>query len=146
MVVWFDSFFGNDVNLLNGLLIIWVLPNTVLGCLVGGIGLIFGGKARVRSGCIEFYGGLVAWLLRKCPLGSGAVAMTLGHSIIGQTAEGLDRSRRHEHVHVRQYERWGPLFIPAYLFCSTYLWLKGRNAYRENPFEVQAYSVADIDD
>ncbi|MCA9045877.1 MAG: hypothetical protein KDA69_16235, partial [Planctomycetaceae bacterium] len=76
-------------------------------------------------------------LLKRTPI--GAAAMTLGHVIIGLDAEVLDRCREHEWVHVRQYERWGPLFLPAYLGCSLYLWLVGRDAYRENPFEVEAY-------
>jgi len=45
-------------------------------------------------------------------------------------------------VHVRQYERWGPLFGPAYLGCSLVLWLMGKRAYRDNPFEVEAYDVS----
>jgi hypothetical protein len=41
-------------------------------------------------------------------------------------------------VHVRQYERWGPLFVPAYLVSSLVLWLRGRDPYWDNPFEVEA--------
>ena len=73
-------------------------------------------------------------------------AMTLGFSILGRSAESLDRCRQHEMVHVRQYAIWGPLFGPAYLLCSLYLWIRGRDAYRENPFEVQAYAVDDCRD
>jgi hypothetical protein len=79
----------------------------------------------------------VKWLLKKTPV--EAMAMTLGHVIIGQTAAGLDITREHEWVHVRQYERWGPLFIPAYLGCSLVLWVRRREAYLANPFERQAY-------
>ena len=42
-----------------------------------------------------------------------------------------------------QYERWGPIFIPAYLSCSAYLWMRNKDAYRDNPFEVEAYRLAD---
>jgi hypothetical protein len=52
----------------------------------------------------------------------------------------LDFCRSHELVHVRQYERWGVLFIPAYLLCSLVLWLTGRDPYRDNPFEREAYA------
>jgi hypothetical protein len=31
------------------------------------------------------------------------------------------------------------LFGPAYLLCSLVLWLRGGRAYRDNPFERQAY-------
>lgn len=65
--------------------------------------------------------------------------MTLGHTIIGQDRVALDVARDHEQVHVRQYERWGPLFLPAYLGCSLILWLRRRDPYRDNPFERAAY-------
>jgi hypothetical protein len=48
-------------------------------------------------------------------------------------------SRDHEMVHVRQFERWGPLMGPAYLGCSLVLWFMGRRPYHDNPFETQAY-------
>ena len=56
-----------------------------------------------------------------------------------QTDAALDISRDHEMVHVRQFERWGPLMGPAYLGCSFVLWLMHRRPYRDNPFERQAY-------
>jgi hypothetical protein len=55
---------------------------------------------------------------------------------VGESA--LERLRRHEHAHVRQAERWGPLFVPAYLLESAWQALCGRNAYLDNRFEVQA--------
>jgi hypothetical protein len=45
-------------------------------------------------------------------------------------------------VHVRQYERWGPLFVPAYVLCSAVIWSRGGDAYRDNPFEREAYGEA----
>lgn len=68
--------------------------------------------------------------------------MTLGHVILGQSLADLEAARRHEWVHVRQYQRWGPLFLPAYLGCSLYLWWMGRDFYRDNPFEIEAYRQA----
>jgi len=67
--------------------------------------------------------------------------MTLGHVILGRTLADLDRTRFHEWIHVRQYERWGPLFLPAYLLASAWLWICGRNCYLENPFEVEAFAA-----
>ena len=63
---------------------------------------------------------------------------------IGRDVECLDTSREHELVHVRQYERWGPVFIPAYLLSSLCLWLRGRDAYFDNPFEREAYDAHDL--
>jgi hypothetical protein len=88
---------------------------------------------------LEFHGGLLKLLLRRVPIAGGASAMTLGHCVIARTKADLDRSRRHELLHVAQYERWGPLFVPAYLACSGWLWLRGRDPYLDNPFEVEAF-------
>jgi hypothetical protein len=120
-------------------LIIWAAPTTMIGLLAGGLGLMTGGRAQVRRGCIEFHGGAVRWLLRHATFRLDPLAMTLGHSILGQSAAALDIARDHEHVHVRQCERWGLLFPFAYLGISLWLWLIGRDAYRDNPFEVEAY-------
>ena len=68
-----------------------------------------------------------------------AIAITFGHTILGVDQRTLDGVRVHEHVHVRQYERWGPFFLPAYLTCSAWLWLRGGHPYLDNPFEVEAF-------
>ncbi|MBI2480619.1 MAG: hypothetical protein HYV60_18940 [Planctomycetia bacterium] len=88
---------------------------------------------------LEFHGGFSRRVLERMPNGQFVMAMTLGHTILGKTAAALDITRAHELVHVRQYERWGPFFLPAYLLASLYLWLAGRDAYRDNPFEREAY-------
>ena len=119
------------------LLLLWASPWTALGLLAGLIGLATGGRARRRGPVIEFFGGAVAWLLRHSPGRPGA--MTLGHVVLGRTADMLDVARNHELVHVRQYQRWGPLFVPVYLLCSLGLWLAGKDPYRDNPFEREAY-------
>jgi len=121
------------------LAIIWASPYTLLGLLLGFIGICTGGHARIRGRVIEFYGGGVKWLLQQFFFGEGAMAFTLGHTILGQTDAALDISRDHEMVHVRQFERWGPLMGPAYLGCSLVLWLMHRRPYRDNPFGREAY-------
>jgi len=119
--------------------IIWASPYPLLGLFRGFIGICTVGHARIRGRVIEFYGGGVKWLLQQFFFGEGAMAFTLGHTILGQTDAALDISRDHEMVHVRQFERWGPLMGPAYLGCSLVLWLMHRRPYRDNPFERQAY-------
>ena len=118
------------------------MPWTALGLIAGAFGLATGGRLRRHGGTIEFYGGAVPWMLARMPGGGCTVAMTLGHVILGQTTAALDLAREHELVHVRQYERWGPLFIPAYLLCSAVIWTRGGDAYRDNPFEREAYRIA----
>jgi hypothetical protein len=108
-----------------------------VGAAVGVLGLITGGRARRLGRVIEFHGGATTWLLEHFP--GHPVAMTLGHVVLGVTDAALVGSRSHELVHVRQYERWGPLFIPAYLLCSLMLWLRGKDPYHANPFEREAF-------
>ena len=67
------------------------------------------------------------------------MAMTLGHVIWGCDELCLARCRDHEQVHVRQYERWGPLFIPAYLIASLVAHRRGLDPYFDNPFEREAF-------
>ncbi|MGD0900722.1 MAG: hypothetical protein ABR915_23055 [Thermoguttaceae bacterium] len=127
------------------LAMLWASPYTLLGLVLGMVGLCTGGRARIRGRVIEFYGGGVKWLLQRFFLDQGAMAATLGHTIFGQTAAALDISRGHEMVHVRQFERWGPLMGPAYLGCSLALWLMRRRPYRDNPFERQAFEQGSRD-
>ena len=129
-------------KIIRSLLVIWASPNTLLGLALGVLALLTGGKMQIERGCVEVYGGFVQWALQHMLGSRGAAAMTLGHSILGQTQNTLAIARDHEHVHVRQYERWGPLFLPAYLGCSAALWFRGKNAYLDNPFEIEAYDVS----
>jgi hypothetical protein len=54
----------------------------------------------------------------------------------------LDETRAHERVHVAQCERWGPLFVPAYLAAGAWAWARGRHPYFDNPFEREAFAAA----
>ena len=121
--------------------LIWASPYTLFGLGVGTLGLLTGGTAQLSGRTIEFYGGAVKWLIRRLPHGQFTLAMTLGHTILGQTATSLDLARDHELIHVRQYERWGVFFGPAYLLASLVIWLRGGRAYRDNPFEREAYDA-----
>jgi hypothetical protein len=122
---------------------LWASPNTLLGLLVAAIARLTGGSIAIVSGVVEVHGGFAtAFLRRGLPLiGSGA-AMTIGHVVLGQDANCLESTREHERVHVEQYERWGPFFLPAYAAACVYLWLTGRDPYHENPFEKEAYGRA----
>lgn len=124
--------------------VVWVLPNTCLGLSLVPLVLATGGGVQIVQGTVEIYGGAVDWLLRwLVPLPTGASAMTLGHAILGRNREVLALCRDHEQVHVRQYERWGPLFLPAYFGASLWVWARGRRPYRDNPFEQEAYAQSD---
>ena len=122
----------------------WAFPTTFLGLLFLPLALLSrAGGARVVDGVLELHGGPVAWFLRRCTLlRGGASAMTLGHVVLGRDATLLDLTRSHERVHVRQCERWGPLFIPAYLLASALVFFRGGRPYEDNPFEREAYAKA----
>jgi len=123
---------------------LWAAPTTAVGIPLLLATLITGGKARWYRGVLEIHGGASAWYLRKIVglfIPGGASAITFGHIVIARDQQLLDLTREHERVHVAQCQRWGPAFIPAYLLCSAWLLMRGKNAYRDNPFEKEAYEV-----
>lgn len=118
-------------------ILLWTLPTTLIGIIAAIIWLSSGAKARIAHGVLEIHGGKLAyWMMRR-----GFAAMTLGHVILGFSAARLDQLRPHEHVHVRQAERWGILFIPAYLLAGLWQRVRGRHIYYDNPFELEAFAV-----
>ncbi len=124
---------------------LWASPNTLLGLALGLVGRLGGGRARPHEGILEIDGRALCWFLRRAPLPpAGVEALTLGHVILGRSPRCLERCRAHELVHVRQYESWGPLFLPAYAMSSLWQWLRGRDPYRDNRFEREAYAVAPL--
>ncbi len=118
---------------------LWAAPWTAVGGCLGLVGLATGGCGFCRQGILEFCGGWLPWLLQRAPICGGASAVTLGHVVLARTPRDLEWTRDHERVHVSQYERWGPLFVPAYLLVSGLIWLRGGDPYLDNPFERQAY-------
>lgn len=121
----------------------WAGPNTLLGLAVALLAVATGGRARRREGVLEAHGGLLRPLLRRAvPIRGGARALTLGHVVLARTAAGLSETRAHERAHVRQYERWGPFFLPAYLASGAWAAVRGRSGYRDNRFEREAFATA----
>lgn len=122
---------------------LWALPATAVGMLLVASALLTGGRAECLGGVIEAHGGVLGLFLRRLvPLRGGASAMTLGHVVVGRDRAALDRTRAHERAHVRQAERWGPLFLPAYLASSVAAAARGGHYYRDNRFEREAASAA----
>ena len=119
---------------------LWAFPNTLLGLAFLLPALLTGGGVRIERGAIEIYGGFARFFLRRC-LFIQASALTLGHVIVGQDRDCLDHSRDHEHVHVRQYARWGPIMLPAYFVSSYLAWRRGGHFYFDNRFEREAYGT-----
>jgi len=121
----------------------WAFPATLPGLVLALAGRITGGRAAIVDGVMEAHGGVLSPLLRRAvPLRGGASAMTLGHVVIGRDAECVERTRAHEREHVRQYERWGVLMLPAYAVASAVAAGRGRHYYRDNRFERGAVRAA----
>lgn len=113
---------------------IWTLPNTLLGLALGALTFQV---PRIHGGAIVFDRGPrgVTALLRAMHRS----AMTVGFVILSSVpVQG--RLQAHEGHHIRQYMRWGPLFIPAYLAIGV------RTGYRRHPWERAARIAAGEDD
>lgn len=118
----------------------WAGPFTllVLVLLVAPLALL---RSRVRlvSGVVEACGGPLPRALSRLLPGLSIAAITLGHVVLAQSEEDLDRWRAHERVHVAQWARWGLLFPFVYLGASLGARLRGRDPYLDNPFEQEAF-------
>lgn len=107
---------------------IWAAPASALGLVLAP----FFARRRVVDGVLVCEG--ARWPRR---LGWRYAAITFGHVVLSVEPVN-DALMTHEVVHVRQYERWGPLMIPAYLLASVWARLRGGNAYLDNAFEKEA--------
>jgi hypothetical protein len=122
---------------------LWALPMTVLGLLALPLAWLSGGRTSVVDGVIEAHGGWITALLRRWPpFTAGAAAMTLGHVVLAMSPRDMEECRAHERVHVRQCERWGIFFLPAYLGASLWALLRGGDPYHDNAFEREAVAAA----
>lgn len=117
--------------MVRALALLWAGPWSAVGFVLG---LTFD-RRRVTGRVLLCEG--ARWPRR---LGWKYRAVTLGHVILC-VGEADERLLAHEMVHVRQYEVWGPLFIPAYLLASLWATLRGGRAYADNRFEVAARSL-----
>ncbi len=106
-----------------------------MGLAVAFVAVALGARLRARGGTLEASGGVLGRLAARGRFG----AVTIGHVILGCDSATTDALRAHERVHVRQYERWGLLFVPAYLAASAWAWTRGRDPYLDNPFEKAAH-------
>jgi hypothetical protein len=127
--------------------LLWACPLTLTGLLLALPVCLHGGGWRRISGttpALLVNGTLATWLLRRHPAGP-MNAMALGHVIFASRSTVAPRLLRHELEHVRQAERWGPLFPVAYLAASGWQLLHGRGAYWHNHFEVAARAAEKSD-
>jgi hypothetical protein len=119
----------------------WASPATAIGLMFVTAALCSGAKVRRVDGVLEIAGGRLLGAVGRIPR-SGFVAITFGHVVMGVDDACLAQARAHEHVHVRQYERWGVLFFPLYAASSLIQLACGRDPYRDNAFEREARAGA----
>lgn len=104
----------------------WAAPATTIGA---GFALLGGARASwdPDRGCWVATGvrGPSAWLLR----GLGLSANAIGQLVVVRRDTASTSLLDHEVVHVRQFERLGPL-LPL-----LYAWFSARYGYRDNPLE-----------
>jgi len=117
----------------------WPSPASFVGLVLCGLALPFGARMKVVDGALEVCGGSIHRFIALLPRPLRFAAITFGHVIIGVDHAVLDRVRLHEHVHIRQYERWGLFFFPAYLISSLVQLVNGRDPYLHNHFEREAF-------
>ena len=123
---------------------LWTSPNTLLGLAMLPSALASRGEIRVVCGVLEVNSPLISSLFDRLLLRwGGTSAITLGHVVLGRSREALEVTRMHERVHVRQYELWGPFFIPCYLLSSLLAYRRGKDPYLDNLFERKAYEQAE---
>ena len=120
------------------LVYLWALPATLVGVAAGTLACAAGARAAVVDGVLEIAGGHLGRAIARLPRPFCFSAITFGHVVIAVDRRGLDASRAHERVHVRQYERWGVFFFPLYLGSSLVQALRGGDAYWDNHFEREA--------
>lgn len=115
---------------------LWASPYSLFGL---ALGVCLRGRFQIVDGVVEIHGPWVATFLLKLP--PRALAVTIGHVVMAHTPVALDLTRTHERVHVGQFERWGPLMGPAYVAASIWAWGRGGDYYRDNPFEIEAFTA-----
>jgi hypothetical protein len=108
--------------------LLWAGPVSLVGALLA----LFFRSRRVADGVLVCEGAewprKLRWPFR---------AMTLGHIVL--CVDDLDdATMRHELAHVRQFEKLGVFFMPAYLLAAAWAALRGGHFYRDNYFEADA--------
>ena len=118
---------------------LWALPVTLPAFGLALIARVTGARLVWHTGVLEVCDGALPWVLARVYPPMSIAAITLGHVVLAQREEDLERTRVHERVHVRQYERWGGLFPLVYLGSSLVVLLGGGDPYRDNRFEREAF-------
>src|SRR6476660_4455652 len=109
---------------------IWTLPNTLIGLGFAALSLSL---PRFRDGLLiaESNRGLAYLFLTRRGFG----AITFGRVVVSAIPI-TPHLLVHESHHTRQYETFGPFYLPVYV------WLHARSGYASNPLEREAEACA----
>ena len=110
--------------------VLWTLPNTVLGLLLGGLGLLCGARLvwQRRQWALVFLdfpvgrGALVLGNVIACAGSSLHVPCQTYATLAGCTVDASITLADHERAHVFQYMLLGPFFLPLYALCGGISW------------------------
>lgn len=127
------------------LYVLWALPVSLFALPLAPLTL-YRANWALRNGVLEITSPALSAFLagpwfRRLAGDQGFAAASIGHVVIARDAHALASCRAHEHAHVRQCERWGPLFPFAYVLAGLYVACTQRRFgayYWDNPFEVEA--------
>lgn len=111
---------------------LWAGPTTILG-LAAALASLALPRVDGPIALCPARRGFARWFLAR----RGYCAVTLGHVVL-VTPDAPPDVLTHEMVHVHQCERWGPLFVPAYVVAMLVTRLRGGDPYWNNPFELEA--------
>lgn len=118
---------------------LWVLPVTLPATGLALLARATGSRLVWHTGVLEASDGMLPFALSRIYPPMSIAAITLGHVVLAQRSADLERTRTHERVHVMQYERWGGFFPLLYLGESLWKLMRGKDPYRENRFEREAF-------
>lgn len=120
---------------------LWALPTSLIGLAFAFCAWRIGAQVTARAGILEVHGpGVQRIADALAPNGYRIRAFTLGHVVLARDLQVLESTRAHEAAHVRQFERWGPILIPAYIVGGVVAGCRGSDSYRDNIFERRAPS------
>lgn len=117
---------------------LWPLPFTLIALVLAALIRLGGGHWRRVDGILEAGGGPSPWLLRVMSPFLKIDGIAIGRVVLLRSTTVDERLRRHEHAHVRQWQRWGILFPLAYAWASLSALVRGGDIYLDNRFEVEA--------
>ncbi len=121
------------------------VANSMLGLVVGGLGLLTGGRVQRIRYTLEFSGGAVTWLLQRSLLGQSILAMTLGHVILGVSSDAWPAHVVTSGCMSVNMNAGGRSFCQHMQRVRSWFGYVAGAPYRDNWFEVQAYAEADCD-